>query len=104
VDPRKLSNVDQLAWYNYDQKDPATTVTEEQLIRSWLARLEMRSPEIENYLIGKETNWQDLVFHKGIQQDYTASISNKTDNLNYYFSLNHVDREEIGRASCRERV
>lgn len=93
VDPRKLSNVDQLAWYNYDQKDPATTVTEEQLIRSWLARLEMRSPEIENYLIGKETNWQDLVFHKGIQQDYTASISNKTDNLNYYFSLNHVDRE-----------
>lgn len=93
VDPRKLTNVDQLAWYNYDQKDPATTVTEEQLIRSWLARLEMRSPEIENYLIGKETNWQDQVFHKGIQQDYTASISNKTDNLNYYFSLNHVDRE-----------
>ncbi len=93
VDPRKLSNVDQLTWFNYDQKDAATSVTEEQLIRSWLARLELRSPEIENYLIGKETNWQDLVFHKGIQQDYTASISNKTDNLNYYFSLNHVDRE-----------
>ena len=93
VDPRKLSNVDQLTWFNYDQKDAASSVTEEQLIRSWLARLELRSPEIENYLIGKETNWQDLVFHKGIQQDYTASISNKTDNLNYYFSLNHVDRE-----------
>lgn len=93
VDPRKLTNVDQLAWYNYDQKDPVSSVTEEQLLRSWLSRLEMRSPEIENYLIGKETNWQDLVFHKGIQQDYTASISNKTDNLNYYFSLNHVDRE-----------
>lgn len=93
VDPRKLTNVDQLAWYNYDQKDLVSSVTEEQLLRSWLSRLEMRSPEIENYLIGKETNWQDLVFHKGIQQDYTASISNKTDNLNYYFSLNHVDRE-----------
>src|SRR5690606_39169660 len=93
VDPRNLSNVDQLTWYNYDQKDAANSVTEEQLKRTWLSRLELRSPEIENYLIGKETNWQDLVFHQGIQQDYTASISNKTDDLNYYFSLNHVDRE-----------
>jgi len=93
VDPRNLSNVDQLTWYNYDQKDAATSVDEEQLLRSWLARLELRSPEIENYLAGIETNWQDLVFQKGIQQDYTASISNKTDNLNYYFSLNSIDRE-----------
>ena len=93
VDPRKLSNVDQLTWYNYDQGTPVTSVNEEQLVRSWLARLELRSPEIDNYMAGIETNWQDLVYQKGIQQDYTASISNKTDNLNYYFSLNHVDRE-----------
>lgn len=93
VDPRKLQQVDQLTWYNYDQKTPVNSFTEEQLIRSWLSRLELRSPEIENYLIGKETNWQDLVFHKGFQQDYTASVANKTENVNYYFSLNHVDRE-----------
>lgn len=93
VDPRKLSNIDQLTWYNYDQNTPVTSVNEEQLIRSWLARLELRSPEIDNYISGIETNWQDLVFRKGLQQDYTASVSNKTENLNYYFSLNQVDRE-----------
>lgn len=93
VDPRELSQVDPLTWYNYDQNDPASSVSEEQLLRSWLARLELRSPEIENYLNQVETNWQDLVFQTGVQQDYTASISNRTEDLNYYFSLNHVDRE-----------
>jgi len=95
VDPRKLLNTNVLSWYNYDQQTASTSVTDEQLLRSWLSRLEMRSPEIENYLIGKETNWQDQVFQKGTQQDYTVSVSNKTENLNYYLSLNHVDREGI---------
>src|SRR5690606_7534571 len=36
-----------------------------------------------------------LVFHKGFQQDYTASISNRTDNVTYYWSINHVNREGI---------
>src|SRR5690606_23429232 len=81
VDPRLLNGVSQLDWYNYDQNDPVSSVTEEQLIRTWLSRLDLKTPEVNNYLANRITNWQDLVFHKGFQQDYTASISNRTDNV-----------------------
>lgn len=95
VDPRLLNGVSQLDWYNYDQNDPVSSVTEEQLIRTWLSRLDLKTPEVNNYLANRITNWQDLVFHKGFQQDYTASISNRTDNVTYYWSINHVNREGI---------
>lgn len=95
VDPRKLTNAQPLDWYNYDQKTPVTSVTDEQLIRAWLSRLELKSPEIDNYMANRVTNWQDLVFQKGFQQDYTAAVSNKNENSSYYFSINHVDREGI---------
>jgi len=95
VDPRLLNGTNQLDWYNYDQKTPVTNVTEDQLIRSWLSRLELKTPEIENYMNNKITDWQDLVFQKGIQQDYAVAVSNSNENTNYYFSLNHVDREGV---------
>lgn len=95
VDPRILEGVDPLDWYNYDQEDPVPSVTEEQLVRTWLSRLELKAPEIDNYMTNTITDWQDLVFGKGVQQDYTASVSNKTDNINYYLSFNHIDREGI---------
>lgn len=95
LDPRKLNQISQLDWFNYSQKDPVTSVTEDQLIRTWLSRLELKTPEIENYLNNNITNWQDLVFQKGIQQDYSVAVSNSNETSNYYFSLNHVDREGI---------
>ncbi|MDD4515831.1 TonB-dependent receptor [Massilibacteroides sp.] len=95
TDPRQLSNVNQLDWYNYDQKTPVSSVTEEDLVRSWLSRLELKAPEIENYLNGRITDWADLVFQTGLQQDYTASISNRTDNMSYYWSIGYADREGI---------
>ncbi|MDM1294173.1 SusC/RagA family TonB-linked outer membrane protein [Sphingobacterium sp. N143] len=95
VDPRKLSGVSQLDWFNYDQKDPVDNVTEDQLVRTWLSRLELKTPEIENYLNNRITDWQDLVFQKGIQQDYSIAVSNSNESSNYYFSLNHVDREGV---------
>src|SRR5690606_9822060 len=95
VDPRKLSTVDLVTWYNYDQNEPVSSVTEEQAVRLWLSRLEFKTPEIDNYMNNHITDWQDLVFQQGLQQDYSVSISNKTDNVNYYWSLNHVDREGI---------
>lgn len=95
VDPRTLTNVKPLDWYNYDQSRPVNAVTDEQLIRAWLSRLELKSPEIDNYLANKTTDWQDLVFQRGFQQDYTASVSNRNESSNYYFSLNYVDRKGI---------
>lgn len=68
-DPRKLQNVDQLTWYNYTQSTPVTSVTEEQLVRAWLARLDFKSPEIDNYMAGNITAWDDLVFQTGLQQN-----------------------------------
>ena len=94
-DPRELNGVSQLDWYNYDQADPVSSVTDEQLMRSWLARLELKAPEIENYMNGVVTKWDDLVFHTAIQQDYTASISNRTENGSYYWSIGYADREGI---------
>ncbi|WP_300596627.1 TonB-dependent receptor [Niabella sp.] len=95
IDPRKLTNVTPLDWYNYSQKTPVTSVTDEQLIRAWLTRLDLKSPEIDNYINNKITNWQKLVFQRGLQQDYTAAVSNRNENSSYYFSLNHVDRQGI---------
>ncbi|MDR1981222.1 MAG: SusC/RagA family TonB-linked outer membrane protein, partial [Tannerellaceae bacterium] len=95
TDPRKLSGVNQLDWYNYDQGTPVSSVTEDQLLATYLSRLEFKSPEIANYLKGRFTNWQDLVLQTGFQQDYTVGISNQTDNLTYYWSVGYSDREGI---------
>lgn len=94
-DPRQLNGVSQLDWYNYDQKEAVGSVTEEQLMQSWLTRLELKAPEIDNYMNGVITRWDDLVFQTAIQQDYTASISNRTDNMSYYWSIGYADREGI---------
>jgi|GEM_PF-5601099 len=95
VDPRRLSGVSRLDWYNYDQQTPVSSVTEDQLLRAWLTRLELKTPEVDNYMNRKITDWQDLVFQQGRQQDYSAAVSNRTNDLNYYLSFNHVDREGI---------
>lgn len=95
TDPRQLNGVNQLDWYNYDQQTPLQSVTEEQLLRSWLSRLDLKSPEIDNYLNGVVTKWDDLVFQTALQQDYTASISNRTENSSYYWSIGYADREGI---------
>jgi TonB-linked SusC/RagA family outer membrane protein len=95
TDPRKLQGVSQLDWYNYDQGTPVSSVTEDQLLTSYLSRLEFKAPEIANYLKGRFTDWADEVLQTGLQQDYTVGISNRTDNLTYYWSLGYADREGI---------
>jgi TonB-linked SusC/RagA family outer membrane protein len=98
TDPRLLEStgINQLDWYNYTQKTPVTTLpSEEELVRTWLTRLELKTPEIDNYLSGRITNWDDIVFQTGLQQDYTVSLSNRSDNMLYYWSLGYTDREGI---------
>ena len=97
-DPRTLGSlgVDPLTWYNYDQSTPATTLpSEEQMLTTWLGRLNFKNIEIQNYLNGVETDWTDLVFQTGFQQDYTASISNRTDDFSYFWSMGYADREGV---------
>ena len=33
-----------------------------------------------------DTNWQDVIFHKGFQQNHSLSVSGGTEKSNYYFS------------------
>ena len=89
------TGVNPLDWYNYNQKTPVSSVSDEELTRAWLSRLQLYTPEIDNYIAGIETNWADLVLHKGFTQDYTVSVSNRTDKVNYHWSLGYVDREGI---------
>lgn len=95
VNPFELKGVNQLDWYNYDQKTPVTSVTDQQLTTQWLSRLNMTIPEMENYSAGNITNWNDLVFQTGLQQNYTVSVSNATEYTSQYFSLNWADREGV---------
>ena len=93
--PFELNGANQLDWYNYDQKTPATYVNKDQLTTQWLSRLNFTTPEIENYFAGNITNWDDLVFQNAIQQDYTVSVSNATDYTTQYLSLGWTDREGV---------
>lgn len=95
VNPFELNGVNQLDWYNYDQTTPATAVTNDQLTTQWLSRLNLLTPEIENYFANTITKWDDLVFQTGLQQNYTLSVSNATDYTSQYFSLNWSDREGV---------
>jgi len=95
TNPFELNGLSQLDWYNYDQKKPVTSVTNDQLTTQWLSRLNLTTPEIENYFAGKITKWDDLVFQNGFQQNYTASVSNATDRTSQYFSINWADRKGV---------
>ena len=94
-DPRSLQNVKQRDWYNYDKKDPLESFSEEDLLRTWAARLDLKTPEIDNFILNRTTDWAKKVFHVGLQQDYQVSISNRTDDVSYYWSLGYADREGI---------
>jgi len=95
VNPNELDGLNQLEWYNYDQSTPVTSVTDEQLMTKWLSRLNLTSPEIDNYFANKITKWDDLVFQRALQQDYSLNISNASEYVSQYFSLGYTDREGV---------
>lgn len=95
-DPRTLEQkgIDLLDWYNYTQNNPVAILPDEEtLISAWLSRLGMSQIEINNYLIGNETDWDDEYFKNGLQQDYTVSIANKNEKASYYASLGYANME-----------
>lgn len=61
----------------------------------WLGRLKMFSVEIANYKAGKTTDWYSQMFHKGLRQDHTVSISNRNDKVSYYLSMNYNNNEGV---------
>jgi TonB-linked SusC/RagA family outer membrane protein len=88
-DPRNLpSNITTEQWLAYDNSagDP---------VEVWLRRLNFQQVEINNYKAGKSVDWYDKVFQNGIQQDYNLSLSQKKEDVSYYFSLGYQDNEGI---------
>ncbi len=55
----------------------------------------MREYEYENYLNGNTINWFDYSTRTGVMQNYSASISGATEQLNYFMSATYTDQEGI---------
>ncbi|MDB5232404.1 MAG: TonB-linked outer membrane protein SusC/RagA family [Chitinophagaceae bacterium] len=91
-DPRTLQSVDVQTWLKYDG---AGVPANADPMEYWLLRLNLYPGEIANYKAGKSVDWVNSVFRPGTMQDYNASISGKTSNLNYYWSLGMLDNKGI---------
>lgn len=63
----------------------------------WARRLGMQvgSSVLNNLLAGQFTDWEDISFRKGLQQDYNASISGATEKVNYYMSLGYLNNQGV---------
>lgn len=48
-----------------------------------------------NYLLGKTYDWEGETFRTGFNQDYNASISGATENVNYYLSAGFMKNEGV---------
>ena len=93
-DPRNLQDgMSQLDWFNQDRTTPATSVTHEDLMRAWGTRLNMQPFDIDNLVNWNLTNWDDLVFRQGLQQDHNVSVSNRTDDMSLFWSMGYTNRE-----------
>ncbi|MDH6313499.1 TonB-linked SusC/RagA family outer membrane protein [Parabacteroides sp. PFB2-10] len=56
-------------------------------------RLNLESAVLDNYIAGKTFDWADHTFRTGFNQDYKASVSGASDNVNYYLSLGYLRNE-----------
>jgi TonB-dependent starch-binding outer membrane protein SusC len=86
-DPRALPDGVTLAQFMGSSTGDPVTV--------WLQRVGLFANEITNFQDGKVTNWSDLVFRNGIRQDYTASLSGRSEKVSYYMSGNYVKNENL---------
>lgn len=80
-------------WANY-----TTNIKDESLQSIYAKRIYMHDyskDAYKNFLEGKTTDWEDFVFRTGLRQDYNASISGATDNVNYYVSFGYMNNEGV---------
>ncbi len=63
---------------------------------AWLNRLSLKPVEIANYQAGNYLNWENLIYNQGaMQQDHTISISQRKEDLNYYFSVGYLENQGL---------
>lgn len=93
--PANMTSAEQDAWATAHGLSGLGLSSGESMLSLFARRLSMdTSPLVfNNFLAGNTFDWYDATFRTGINQDYTASISGATDNVNYYFSLGYVDNQ-----------
>ena len=89
TNPNSLpDNVSIDAWRGY-----STNAADESDLSIWAKRLGFMDNALNNYLAGKVTDWEDITFRTGFNQDYNASISGAGDKVNYYLSVGYLKNE-----------
>ncbi|MDB5211690.1 MAG: SusC/RagA family TonB-linked outer membrane protein, partial [Sediminibacterium sp.] len=90
VDPSKLpSSITVAQWQALDNSTGDPVVT-------WLTRLRMKPIEITNYLANKSLDWEKLIYNQNaLQHDHTISISQRKEDMNYYFSLGYLENNVV---------
>ena len=81
------AGIDVDTWQKYDasyQDDP---------MRTWMTRLNLRDIEQENYLAGKTFDWYDAATTPGFRQNYNMNISGGVGKTKYYWSLGYTDNQ-----------
>jgi TonB-linked SusC/RagA family outer membrane protein len=71
------------------------STTEENMVNAWLAGLRLTGLEIVNYNEGNTIDWEDIIYHNGIRQDYNLSLSGKKSDFTYYWSLGYMNNEAL---------
>jgi hypothetical protein len=56
----------------------------------------MKPIEITNYQAGNVLDWEKLIYNQNaMQHDHTISISQRREDINYYFSLGYLENQGI---------
>jgi TonB-linked SusC/RagA family outer membrane protein len=103
ADGARSSNTSNPYYYYSNPSDLPAGVTVDQFLNGatgdpttvWLQRLGLFPNEIANYQAGKVTDWSKLIFRNGFRQDYTASLSGRSDNVSYYMSGNYTKNQNL---------
>lgn len=82
------------AWAAYSKNESG-----ESLASIYGRRLNLEDAVLANYLTGKTVDWADHTFRTGFNQDYNASISGGSENMNYYMSAGFLHNEGAVRGN-----
>lgn len=89
TNPNQLpDNISLDAWRGYSKNTDG-----ESDLSIWAKRLGFTDNVLNNFLNGKVTDWEDITFRTGFNQDYNASISGAGDKVNYYLSVGYLENQ-----------
>ncbi|MCW3087877.1 MAG: TonB-dependent receptor plug, partial [Sediminibacterium sp.] len=90
INPSKLpSTITTAQWLALDGSGGDLTV-------AWLNRLSLKPVEIANYQANKFLDWDALIYNQhAMQQDHTVSVSQRKEDLSYYFSVGYLENQGV---------